>query len=345
MADIFFDQKNHGGIITLDRSKALNSLSHEMIIAMRNHLLKWREDPKIKFVLIKSNNDKAFCAGGDIKELYALHERKDTIGLEKFFADEYGLNKIIFNYPKPYISMIHGINMGGGMGVSIHGDFRIISENVTLAMPEVYIGLFPDAMATHFFSRCPGVLGIFLGLTGYYMNAADALYSGIATHYVPKENFDLLLETLINAPLSSDFRDVVQEVVEMFSTGVPPMVSELEKNRSLIEDIFDKELEEIEYELAITKNMWLKAVARKLLRASPLSLKITHKMLRESAAKNFEDIFRQDMHLARFFIKNSDFFEGIRSMLIDRDNQPKWKFHSIDLVSESSVSDAFRIPS
>ncbi|MEI8320470.1 MAG: enoyl-CoA hydratase/isomerase family protein [Alphaproteobacteria bacterium] len=342
MIDVLFDQKNHGGIITLNRPQALNSLSHAMILAIRNQLLKWREDPKIKFIILKSSDDRAFCAGGDLKELYALHQQKRITELEKFFKDEYELNKLIFNYPKPYISLIHGINMGGGMGVSIHGAFRIVSEKATLAMPEVHIGLFPDAAAAHFFCQCPGALGLFLSLTGYYMNSADALYAGIATHYVPRENFDLLAETLVNAPLSDDFREVVYEVIEMFSTGEPPVLSEVAQHRDLIEKVFSQGLDDVLTEMMLTKNSWLKNVGRKLAEASPFSLKITFKMIKESYGKSFEDIFQQDLKLAQYFSMKPDFYEGIRAALIDRDSNPAWQFSSVDEVPDVVVSKAFK---
>ncbi len=341
MKGILFDQKNHGGIITLDRPQVLNSLSHEMILGIRNHLLKWREDPKIKFILLKSNYDKAFCAGGDIKDIYTLHQEGRRSELEKFFRDSYELNRLIFNYPKPYISLIHGINMGGGMGISIHGTFRIVSEHATLAMPEVYIGLFPDAVAAHFLARCPGLLGLFLGLTGYSMNAADALYTGIATHYVPRENFELLTETLVNTPLTGNFKEVVYEVIEMFSTGEPPILSEIAKNRDLIEKTFSQDLESIITEITLSKNTWLKKVGKDLSRANPLSLKITFKMLKEAYRKNFEDLFHQNLKLAKFFIEGEDFYEGIRGLLIDKEKGPSWQFASTEDVPDALVEKAF----
>lgn len=338
---ILFDTKNHAGIITLNRPEALNSLSHEMILSLRHHLLKWREDPKVKCVILKSTSEKALCAGGDVKELYDLFQAGQHAKLEKFFQDVYGLSKLIYHYPKPYISLIHGIDMGGGMGISAHGTFRIVSEKALMAMPEVHIGLFPDAAAAYFFCQCPGNLGLFLALTGYYMNAADALYAGIATHYVPKENFDLLVNAIINIDDSTHVVEALPELIDLFSSGVPPITSSLEENRERIESIFGQELDVIMDETLLAKDKWLKTIGTTLQKACPLSLKVTFEMIKRSYSKSFDAILQQDFDLAQHFMKGPDFYEGIRALLIEKDMAPRWHYDSTEKVPTQLIKDIF----
>ncbi|MDC0349022.1 enoyl-CoA hydratase/isomerase family protein [Alphaproteobacteria bacterium] len=257
---VLFHQKNGVGVITLNQHDSLNSLNFEMISRIRKQLLLWKEDTQIHMVVLKSDLEKAFCAGGDLKEIYQAKKRGDRSFMKAFFKEEYDLNQLIFSYPKPYISLMNGITMGGGMGISVHGSHRIVSDKSLLAMPEVFIGFFPDVGASYFLNRCPGKIGILLGLSGYRMNASDALYTGLATHYIPQENLSLLFNAFIETDISAYPKEGVHAILEMFSS-TPSMASKLEENRSAIDSCFEgSDLGEIIATLTISKNSWIKNI-------------------------------------------------------------------------------------
>jgi len=182
--DVLFDEVGVLGIITLNRPHALNALTLEMTICIHQQLNEWALNKNIKAVIIKSVEGRAFCAGGDIRQIYEQHKLSASLPKKDFFWHEYKLNHCIYHYPKPYIALMNGITMGGGAGISVHGSHRVVTENFVFAMPETGIGFFPDIGATFFLSRCPDETGIFLGLTGTRINAGDVLTLKLATHYV-----------------------------------------------------------------------------------------------------------------------------------------------------------------
>ena len=182
-AEIEFEQRGRAGLITLNRPKALNALTHGMAVALHAQLDLWADDQSVDTIVIKAQGDRAFCAGGDIRALYDWGRAQDPKVIQ-FYHDEYRLNARIKSYPKPYVAMIDGIVMGGGVGVSIHGSHRAFSERAIFAMPETGIGLFPDVGGSYFLPRCPGQMGIYLGLTGARVKVDDALALGLATHAI-----------------------------------------------------------------------------------------------------------------------------------------------------------------
>ncbi|MGN6514928.1 MAG: enoyl-CoA hydratase/isomerase family protein, partial [Rhizomicrobium sp.] len=194
-AEVLFERRGALGLITLNRPKALNALTHEMCVSMKQQLDTWAKDDAVKVVAIRGAGDRAFCAGGDIRALYESGKAKTPYALE-FYRDEYVLNATIKHYPKPYVALIHGIDMGGGVGVSVNGSHRVAAESMVFAMPETGIGLFPDVGGSYFLPRCPGEIGMFLGLTGMRLKTADSLYAGIATDFVPVARWDTLLAAL-----------------------------------------------------------------------------------------------------------------------------------------------------
>ncbi len=347
MSLVKFDIQNRIGVITLNRHEALNAINYEMFTVLRQYIIAWEEDPNIDAVVIKSNNDKAFCSGGDLKSLYYYHQeqegQKTFPKFRQFFWEEYELNRIIHHYKKPYIALINGIAMGGGLGVSMHGSHRIVCEDVRLAMPETAIGFFPDAGSSYLFSRFPGQLGLFLGLTGWQMNAADAVYAGIATHFMPKEHFDTFLEALVKVDTAGRAEEIIFELLDMFAGGEIPMLSTLQKNRDMIDTCFSqKGVDNIMTELQLHKNPWAYQILDKLEEASPLSLKVTYELLKLAPKKNFDFLSQLDFILSQNFVKGSEFFEGIRAKIIDKDGDPDWQYKKTADISDNRVAEYFK---
>src|SRR5579885_2957990 len=214
--EILFERRGAAGVVTLNRPAALNAVTHGMVLRLRAQLEAWAADDAVTRVVVTANGERAFSAGGDIRALTELGRagRKDE--MLQFWRDEYPLNAFIKNYPKPYVALIDGIVMGGGVGVSVHGGHRVAGDRFQFAMPEVGIGFFPDVGATWFLPRMPGELGTYCALTGERFNAADALAAGIATHGVASANFPALLEALSG---TADIEDVLAEFAEPASTG------------------------------------------------------------------------------------------------------------------------------
>lgn len=347
MSLVQFDIQNRIGIITLNRNEALNAINYEMFTVLHDYITQWEEDPNIDAVVIKSNNEKAFCAGGDIKSLYNYrqnHKGQEALPkFRQFFWDEYALNRMIHHYKKPYIALINGIAMGGGLGVSMHGSHRIVSEDVRLAMPETAIGFFPDVGSSYLFAQTPGYLGMFLGVTGWHMNAADAVYAGIATHFMPKEHFDTFLEALIKVDTAGRAEEVIFELLDMFAGGEIPMLSELQKNRDVIDSCFSENgLENILTQLQLHKNTWAYKVLDKIEELSPLSLRVTYELLKLAPKKDFDFLSHLDFILSQNFVRSSEFFEGIRAKLIDKDGDPSWQYKNIQDVPDNVVADFFK---
>ena len=190
MSDLILTQKGRAGCITLNRPAALNALTYQMCIDIEAQLRIWRDDPSVELIIIDAAGDKAFCAGGDIADLYASAQRQDYAFGQKFWADEYRLNALIDTYPKPYVAFMQGFVMGGGVGVSCHGSHRIVGETSQIAMPEVGIGLVPDVGGSALLAAAPGHLGEYLGTTATRMNAGDAIYVGFADHFIPQDQWE-----------------------------------------------------------------------------------------------------------------------------------------------------------
>lgn len=335
--DILFRHKGALGVVTLNRPKALNALTHDMASKLHDQLKRWAGDDSVKAVVIRGEGEKAFCAGGDIRAIYDLGRVGDPAIID-FFADEYRLNAYIHHYAKPYIALIDGIVMGGGVGVSVHGSHRIVGDRTVFAMPETGIGLFPDVGGTYFLPRCPGKIGMYLALTGARLKAADCVYAGIATAYVPSDKIPSLLEAL--AALSSADKNTVTEVVARFKgqAGSAP----LEQHRAVIDQCFSAaSVEAIVEALEKDGGEWALKTRDTLLSKSPTSLKVTYRQMIEGASKDFDDGMRLEFRAVQSFMKGVDVFEGVRAVIVDKDNQPKWKPASFAEVSAADVAAYF----
>ena len=335
------------GVITLNRPEKLNALNLEMFLGIQNALDQWESNPDVDIVVIRSSFSKAFSAGGDLRIVYDSHQNQSkeqaVQELGEFFQFEYSLNARIYHFPKPFISLIDGIAMGGGLGVSIHGSHRIVTEDIRMAMPECAIGFFPDVGSSHFLSQCPGHLGTFLGVTGYQMSAADALYTGIATHHITRDLMPIFLETLYKAPTEYDPQNVLAEILECFVSTQLPMLSELQEHREIIDEAFSENtLEEAFSILTLSKDRWVWKILDKMEEDSPLSLKVAFHLLKKATAgKSFDDLNALDWTLSHNFLKTNEFVEGIRAKIIDKDNNPQWQFKSLSDVPEKIVQEFF----
>jgi enoyl-CoA hydratase len=339
--DVLFEVRQGVGFITLNRPKALNALTLEMIRAIAPQLVAWQEDSTVKAVVIRGAGDRAFCAGGDVRAVWEAGRAGETL-TEVFFREEYRLNRLIHVFAKPYVALIDGITMGGGVGVSVHGSHRIAGDRTLLAMPEVGIGLFPDVGGTWFLPRLPGRLGLFLALTGWRLKTADAVYCGLATEYVPSERMAALTEAIVASDWGSDGTEaLVDRAIDRFKAT--PGESELEAHRDLIDRCFSaRSVESILAALDASGDDWAARIAGIIRKQSPTSLKVTFAQLEKGASLDFDQAMVQEYRLSQAFMAGSDFYEGIRAALIDKDNRPQWSPPDLAAVTPAAVEAHFR---
>jgi enoyl-CoA hydratase/carnithine racemase len=339
-ADIQFSRINEWGVVTLNRPEALNALTWDMVKQFRARLLDWEGDPTVAAVLIRGAGDKAFCAGGDIRWLYD-NAQKDVDHACGFFRDEYRLNALIYHYVKPYVALIDGIVMGGGVGVSVHGDFRIAGDRTLFAMPETGIGMFPDVGGGHFLPRLHDGLGLYYALTGARAKAADAVASGIATHYVASDRAPALFEDLMrlsfgghpHADIEALLDDYAGDPGEAHVNDIRPTLARLFAGHATF-DSFYTALHEDGHDVAGD-------MLRILGRMSPTSLKVTFEQLRRGATLDFDENMKMEFRIVRRIMEGRDFYEGVRAVIVDKDKAPRWSPASVEGVSDADVARYF----
>jgi enoyl-CoA hydratase len=331
--DILFTRRGAAGIVTLNRSQALNAVTHAMVLALCKQLDEWEDDPAITRVIVTSAGGKAFSAGGDIRHLYELGQAKRTDEALQFWRDEYPLNAAIKTYRKPYIALIDGIVMGGGVGVSVHGSHRVAGDRYAFAMPEVGIGFFPDVGATWFLPRMPGKLGAYCALTGERFNAADGLAAGLATHRVSSARFPELTEALTGT-LSVDA--VLAAFAEPAGDG-PVMAHKMEIDRLFAHD----RVEDILAALDNEDTDWARKIAAIIRTKSPTSLKIALEQVRRGAQWDFAECMRAEFRIVSRIVHGFDFYEGVRAVIVDKDNAPQWRPPTLADVDEATVARHF----
>jgi enoyl-CoA hydratase len=337
---IRFDRQGALAIVTLDRPQALNALTLEMVAALDDQLSAWAQDASVAAVVIRGAAGRAFCAGGDIRALHDASKKGDAYPRD-FYRTEYRLNHRIKTYPKPYIALIDGIVMGGGVGLSVHGSYRVVSERCQFAMPETGIGFFPDVGGSWFLPRCPGQLGTYLGLTGARIGAADALYCGAATHYVPSAEMARVLGELEHMTWTSDHRGVVTALLDRLAGDPGP--APLAAHRQAIDRCFVADtIEEILARLGTEQTAWAEETIAVLRRKSPTSLKVTLRQLRLGAGlKDFAAAMRMEYRMALHAVAADDFYEGVRAAVIDKDQAPRWRPATLADVSDAMVGRYF----
>lgn len=327
------------GIITLNRPQVLNSLNHSMVFAMQDALQRWAVASDIKAVVIRGAPGRAFCAGGDLRLTYDRAKVQD-LAAPYFFRDEYHLNSFIFHFPKPYIALLDGITMGGGVGISIHGSHRVATENLMFAMPETGIGFFPDVGGTYFLPGLPGKTGIYLGLTGIRLASDDCVALSLAQQKVPHHVLPDLLAALAKTEFSDNPHASVTRVIEQFQ--IPSQASPIIEQQEFIDACFSEESMEaivraLQHSESILCNEAVHAIAKK----SPTSLKITLRALQEGKYLDFDACMRQEYRLACRFLQGHDFLEGIRAVIIDKDQNPRWYPSSLEEVTEKEIEKYF----
>jgi len=305
------------GRLRLNRPKAIHALTREMCVAMSDALLRWREDPAIRLVMIDHVDGRGFCAGGDIR-LIAESGASDGVAARRFFHDEYRLNHLLFTYAKPVIAFMDGITMGGGVGISQPANYRIATERTVYAMPESGIGLFPDVGAGWYLSRLPGRTGEFLALTGARIDGAECVALGLSTHYVPGERLDELKQALIANPAEID------RLVAEFAEAPPE--ARIIGNRNKIDRLFAADrYEDVLAALKADGSEWAQKELATLATKSPQTCKVSLRLLAQGRDHvDFAEEMKVEYRVAAHICQRHDFIEGVRALIIDKDNSPKW---------------------
>ncbi|QII07432.1 enoyl-CoA hydratase/isomerase family protein [Rhodococcoides fascians A25f] len=311
------------GHIVLNRPEALNSLNGAMIEGIRDALDAWRDDDAVASVLVTSGSPRAFCAGGDIKAIRQAVVDGDHDAGPQYFAAEYDLDELIANYPKPYIAVIEAAAFGGGLGISIHGSIRIVTENAVLAMPETAIGFVPDVGSSYFLSRLPGRVGRYLALTGTRITGSDALALGLATHFCPSEVVDELKADIL---AGTD----IHEALERHTTA--PSSTELSFDAEAVAAVFEKESLVDIIDALECDTPWSRTTKTQLATLSPTSLMATDALIARGADSTLRECLDRELRMATWIITEPDFAEGVRAVLVDKDRAPQWKPLVLEMV-------------
>lgn len=327
MPDINFSKVGSAGIIHLDREKKLNALTPEMLILLHEELIRFEADEEIRHVLIYAKGERAFCSGFDIRYFY---EVKDPEQNGEFCSYEYRVNQQLFHYSKPYIALIDGMVMGGGVGISQHGRYQIATENYQFAMPEMHIGFFPDVASSSFFVKMPCHIGWYLALTGSRVGLERGIALGLVTHAITREEKEVWIERIMKT------QDVEKELREIaVQPSFKPTDVDLE-----IEQHFSKDSLETTFQSLERSGTPFAQETLKLLRTlPPLSLLVTFELLKRAESMTFDEVIAMDTRVAKAFMKEQDLYEGIRAKIIDKDGAPKWSYPSIERVPRSHLFD------
>lgn len=333
------------GLIILERVKALNALTQPMCLAIDKALKDWTRDDRVAAVIVRSAGDRAFCAGGDVRAVYEdglAWKRGEGEGrlTREFFRDEYRMNRRIRSFPKPYVALIDGITMGGGIGLSVHGSHRVATERTLAAMPETGIGLFPDIGTSYVLPRLPGKTGTYLALSGAPVKAADLLSLGIATHAVPSDRIGELVDELVAA----DWRaGTAGEILGRYRTD--PAAGEIPLHRAVIDRCFAHDrVEDILAALDRASDAFAAVTAATIRTMSPTSLKLTLAEMRRGRDLDFDACMVMEYRLTQSILAGHDFYEGIRAQLVDKDRNPKWNPTALDAVDDTTIDRHFQPP-
>ncbi|MCO5162497.1 MAG: enoyl-CoA hydratase/isomerase family protein [Mesorhizobium sp.] len=317
--DLIATRIGHVGVIALNRPNARNALTLDMVEAFQAALEDFGSDSCVKAVVVKSTGEGIFCAGGDVRAICQARNDGRHAEADRFFAREFALNERIAGFEKPYVALIDGVCFGGGMGISVHGSHRVVGERALLAMPETAIGYFPDVGASHFLNRLPLPIARFLGLTGYVLSPADALFTGLATHFVAGVHHGEVEPRLADG-----------EPIEMILGVSAPLESRLAQNIDVLDRCFaDDDISSIVGALRRERGGFAAEALERLLRAAPSSLDATLGLLKRTRGLALGQCLAIELDLALRVTRGRDFAEGVRALLVDKDRHPRWA--SVDL--------------
>lgn len=324
---VLAEVRNHIGHLTLNRPAGLNALTLDMVRSLQRHLDQWAQDPQVHAVMLRGEGPKGFCAGGDIRSLHDSYKAGEKLH-EDFFVEEYALNLCIHRYRKPVLVLMDGFTLGGGMGLAQGCDLRIVTERSRLGMPEVGIGYFPDVGGSYFLPRVPGELGIYLGVSGSQIKAADALYCGLADWYVDSEKLAALDDRLDRLAFGANPLKDLQGLLAGLGTQTLADAP-LAQLRPVIDHFFAlPDLPSIIEQLrAVTigdSRQWALDTADLLETRSPLAMAVTLELLRRGRHLALEDCFAMELHIDRQWFAHGDIIEGVRALIVDKDKQPRW---------------------
>ncbi|KAJ8255463.1 hypothetical protein COCON_G00193270 [Conger conger] len=340
--DVLLERVGNAGVITLNRPKALNALNLTMIRHIYPQLKKWEKDPETDIVIVKGAGEKAFCAGGDIRAVTEAGKSGESLA-QDFFREEYILNNAIGTYQKPYVALIDGITMGGGVGLSVHGQFCVATEKTLFAMPETGIGLFPDVGGGYFLPRLQGKLGLFLALTGFRLKGRDLQRAGVASHFVDSEKISALEKNLVDlkSPSAQDVAEMLESYQKESSVDEDkPFI--LEQHMEDINRLFEgNSVEQIFENLKQDGSSFAQKQLQTLSKMSPTSMKLTFRQLQAGAGMSLQDVLIMEYRLSQACMRGQDFYEGVRAVLIDKDHSPKWTPGSLEAVTEAFLDGCF----
>ena len=355
-APVLFDKIGQGtmriGRARLNRVKQLNGINLEMVRLLSQQLRQWRSDTSIAAVILQAEGDKGFSAGGDVAEVIrqvrAGGNERYAYG-DAFFEEEYILDRMIHRYGKPFIVFSHGINMGGGMGLSAGASHRIIAQASKVAMPEIHIGLFPDVGGGFFLNRLPPGVGMIMALTGLTINESDAIYAGMFDAFVAKENWDATIDHLTQLKFTQDWQhnhQLVSEVMLQHDASLDDsmassMLSHYAKALRWIGNQTSPQSMLEQLQRAAQDDPWFEAPAKSLAKGSPTAALVSHRYLRACFHCSLEEVLSLDLVLARRFLRAQDFPEGVRALLIDKDRKPAWQHRSFEEVPNEEVAAHF----
>jgi enoyl-CoA hydratase len=334
--EVLISRRGTAGVMVLNRPKQLNALNHAMVRLISPQLLAWKKDPAVTRVIITGAGEKAFCAGGDIRVLYDLGKAGRQAEARPFWKDEYTLNHLLKTYPKPVVSLINGIVMGGGVGLSFHGSHRVASEKLMFAMPESGIGFFPDVGASWFLPRLPHRIGTYLALTGARIGLGDAMALGLATHAVEAARMAELAVAL-------EVDEPVDDVLARFA--VPAPASPLMEHAALIADAFGEDtLPAIMAKLsqaAFGASLFASQALETMQTKSPTTMAVALEQMKRGAGMGFADVMQMEYRIVCRIAEGHDFYEGVRAVIVDKDQKPVWKPRRIEDLDAAAIEAHF----
>ncbi|NER61760.1 enoyl-CoA hydratase/isomerase family protein [Pseudomonas sp. MAFF212428] len=342
--NVLAEVRNHIGHLTLNRPAGLNALTLAMVRQLQQQLDAWAIDTDVRAVVLRGEGPKGFCAGGDIRSLYDSFKAGDSLHRD-FFVEEYALDLCIHHYRKPVMALMDGFTLGGGMGLAQGAELRVVTERSRLAMPETGIGYFPDVGGSYFLSRIAGELGVYLGVAGVQIHAADALYCGLADWYVESGRLSALDARLDSLKWSDHPLKDLQGVLAKLGTQAldnPPLAT----LRPAIDHFFALPdvasiMEQLQAVTVADSRDWALKTADLLATRSPLAMAVTLEMLRRGRQLSLEDCFAMELHLDRQWFEHGDLIEGVRALIIDKDKQPQWNPACVAALSRARVDQFF----